>query len=124
MERLRQERDALFDKLNRSAEEDRRLVVLEKRLSALPTAEGVKDQEAMELIRSVAAQLKDGATRRKMIRIARPIEIPRVLREAGQEEKDRLCLEYERNSEAYDAASLDFNLTVIYMVTTRSRTYY
>ena len=59
VERLREERDALLDKLDRNEEEKDRLKVLEERLNALPTGESIADQEAMALIRSVAEELKD-----------------------------------------------------------------
>ena len=59
IERLRRERDALLDKLDRNEEEQNRLKVLEERLNALPTGESVVDREAMALIRSVAQELKD-----------------------------------------------------------------
>ena len=56
--RLREERDALLDNVNRKREDEERLRELEDRLNALPTAESVADQEAMALIRSVAKDLK------------------------------------------------------------------
>ena len=62
VERLREERDALLDKLDRNEEEKDRLKVLEERLNALPTGESIADQEAMALIRSVAEELKDEVT--------------------------------------------------------------
>ena len=57
--KLREERDALLDKMDRSIEEESRLNELEARLNALPTGESVADQEAMALIRSVAEELKE-----------------------------------------------------------------
>lgn len=60
--RLREERDALLDKVNRDKEDEDRLKQIEDRLNALPTAESIEDQEAMALIRSVAADLKDNGS--------------------------------------------------------------
>ena len=62
VEKLRKERDALLDKLDRNEEQQDRLGVLEERLNALPTGESIADQEAMALIRSVAEELKDEVT--------------------------------------------------------------
>ena len=59
IERLAEERNNLLDKENRQPADERHLRSLEEKLNRLRTAEDPEDQDAMELIRMVAAQLKD-----------------------------------------------------------------
>ena len=60
IQKLIRERDELLDKMNRNQVEEKRLKCLEGKLEQLPTAEASEDREAMDLIRSVAARLRDG----------------------------------------------------------------
>lgn len=60
VQKLIKERDELLDKINRNQLEEERLKCLEDRLEQLPTAEASEDRAAMDLIRSVAARLRDG----------------------------------------------------------------
>lgn len=59
IEELAQERNDLLDNQNRQPADERRLQSLEEKLNRLRTAEDPEDQDAMDLIRRVAAQLKD-----------------------------------------------------------------
>ena len=59
VEKLVRERDELLDKLVRSEEEENRLNELIRKLDSLPTAEDPEDRAAMDLIRRVAASLKE-----------------------------------------------------------------
>ena len=64
IEELARERDELLEKLDRTQAEEGRLNELTRRLDALRSAEDPDDQAAMDLIRSVAASLKnDGSDR-------------------------------------------------------------
>ena len=64
VEKLARERDELLDKLDRTQAEEDRLNKLTQKLDSLRTAEDPEDHAAMELIRSVAASLKeDGSDR-------------------------------------------------------------
>ena len=64
VEKLTRERDELLEKLDRTQAEEDRLNELTQKLDSLPTAEDPEDQAAMELIRRVAASLKeDGSDR-------------------------------------------------------------
>lgn len=58
IEALRDERNKLLDKLRQSPSDKERLGELEEELDNLPTAEGHKDQEAMNIIRQAADLLK------------------------------------------------------------------
>ena len=60
IQKLIRERDDLLDKMNRNQVEEERLKCLEEELEQLPTAEVFEDRAAMDLIRSVAARLRDG----------------------------------------------------------------
>ena len=60
VQKLIRERDELLDKMNRSQMEEERLKCLEDSLERHPTAESSEDRDAMDLIRSVAARLRDG----------------------------------------------------------------
>ena len=60
IQKLIRERDELLDKMNRNQVEEERLKCLEDELEQLPTAETSEDRAAMDLIRSVAARLRDG----------------------------------------------------------------
>ena len=60
IQKLIRERDELLDKMNRNQVEEERLKCLEDELEQLPTAEASEDRAAMDLIRSVAARLRDG----------------------------------------------------------------
>ena len=60
IQKLIKERDDLLDKMNRNQVEEERLKCLEDELERLPTAESSEDRDAMDLIRSVAARLRDG----------------------------------------------------------------
>ena len=60
IQKLIRERDKLLDKMNRNQVEEERLKCLEDKLEQLPTTETSEDREAMDLIRSVAARLRDG----------------------------------------------------------------
>lgn len=59
IEELAQERNHLLDNQSRQPADERRLQSLEEKLNRLRTAEDPEDQDAMDLIRRVAAQLKD-----------------------------------------------------------------
>ena len=59
IERLIAERHALLDKARRNPSEEKRLKVLDEELDSLPTAENHEDQAAMDLIRRMAANLKE-----------------------------------------------------------------
>ena len=59
IEKLRKERDVLLEKLDRTQAEEVRLDQLINRLDSLPTAEDPEDRDAMDLIRRVAARLKE-----------------------------------------------------------------
>ena len=59
IEILVQERNLLLDKASRKPAEDARLSLVEKKLGRLRTAEDPEDQAAMDLIRRVAAELRD-----------------------------------------------------------------
>ena len=59
IEELRKERDELLEKLDRTQTEEVRLDQLINRLDSLPTAEDPEDRDAMDLIRRVAARLKE-----------------------------------------------------------------
>ena len=61
IEKMRHERDELLDRIDRNDDEERRLNELENQLSKLPTAENSQDQEAMDLIRRAAEQLRNEA---------------------------------------------------------------
>ena len=58
IEALMEERNKLLDKLRRSPSDKERLGELEEELDNLPTAEGHKDQEAINIIRQAADLLK------------------------------------------------------------------
>ncbi len=62
IQKLIKERDELLDKMKRNQSEEERLQLLEEKLDLLPTAESPEDRAAMELIRSVAARLKDNGS--------------------------------------------------------------
>ena len=64
IQKLIRERDGLLDKMNRNQSEEDRLKLLEEKLDQLPTAEEAEDQAAMDLIRSVAASLRDSGSHR------------------------------------------------------------
>ena len=64
VQKLIRERDELLDKMNRNQSEEERLKLLEKKLDQLPTAEETEGQAAMDLIRSVAASLRDSGSDR------------------------------------------------------------
>ena len=59
IEELRKKRDELLEKLDRTQTEEVRLDQLINRLDSLPTAEDPEDRDAMDLIRRVAARLKE-----------------------------------------------------------------
>ena len=64
IEKLARERDELLEKLYRTQTEEDRLNELTQKLDSLRTAEDPEDQAAMELIRRIAASLKeDGSDR-------------------------------------------------------------
>ena len=56
------ERNDLLDKACRKPAEDARLSLVEKKLEGLRTAEDPEDQHAMDLIRRVAAELRDSGS--------------------------------------------------------------
>ena len=58
---LIRERNELLDRAVRSQSDEARLNFLDHELDSLPTAEDPEDRAAMDLIRSVAASLKDGS---------------------------------------------------------------
>ena len=62
IEMLVQERNILLDKASRKPAEDARLSLVEKKLDRLHTAEDPEDQAAMDLIRRVAAELRDSGS--------------------------------------------------------------
>ena len=62
IEMLVKERNDLFDKTSREPAEDTRLSLVEKKLDRLRTAEDPEDQAAMDLIRRVAAELRDSGS--------------------------------------------------------------
>ena len=64
IQKLIRERDDLLDKMNRNQSEEERLNSLEEKLDQLPTAEEPEDQAAMDLIRSVAARLRESGSHR------------------------------------------------------------
>ena len=59
IEELRKERDTLLDKHERNPSETERLKSLQEELDLLPTAQDREDQAAMDLIRKVAARLRE-----------------------------------------------------------------
>ena len=64
VEELARERHELLDNLDRTQAEEDRLNELTRRLDTLRSAEDPEDQAAMDLIRSVAARLReDGSAR-------------------------------------------------------------
>ena len=64
IEELARERDELLEKLDRTQAEEGRLNELTRRLDALRSAEDPDDQAAMDLIRSVAAKLREDGSNR------------------------------------------------------------
>ena len=62
IEKLVVERNALLDKASREPDEDARLSLVEKKLDRLRTAEDPEDQAAMNLIRRVAAKMRDSGS--------------------------------------------------------------
>ena len=62
IEMLIGERNDLLDKASRNPAEDARLDLVEKKLEGLRTAEDPEDQAAMDLIRQVAAELRDNGS--------------------------------------------------------------
>ena len=64
VEKLTRERDELLEKLDRTQAEEDRLNELTQSLDSLRTAEDPEDQAAMDLIRRVAASLKEGGSDR------------------------------------------------------------
>ena len=62
IEMLVGERNDLLDRASRNPAEDARLDLVEKKLEGLRTAEDPEDQAAMDLIRRVAAELRDNGS--------------------------------------------------------------
>lgn len=58
VEALVKERQILLERKKRSADEEKRLATLDRRVRALPTAESPEDQEALDIIREAAVALR------------------------------------------------------------------